>query len=79
MEAAGLDRHCDEVVVVVDTDGAKARWMLDVPVPDTEPRSFGILLAGPWTPHDFGRAVQIARNPSGCCTAGRAYPTDSSE
>ncbi len=30
MEAAGLDRHCDDVVVVVDMDGAKARWMLDV-------------------------------------------------
>ena len=30
MEAAGLDRHCDDVVVVVDMDGAKARSMLDV-------------------------------------------------
>ena len=29
-KAAGLDRHCDDVVVVVDMDGAKARWMLDV-------------------------------------------------
>jgi len=28
--AARLDRHCDDVVVVVDMDGAKARWMLDV-------------------------------------------------
>ena len=31
VEAAGLDRHCDEVVVVVDVDGAKARWTCDVP------------------------------------------------
>jgi hypothetical protein len=30
LEAAGLDRHCDEVVVVVDVDGAKARWTCDV-------------------------------------------------
>ena len=30
MEAIGLDRHSDDVSVVVDMDGAKARWMLDV-------------------------------------------------
>jgi len=30
MEAIRLDRHSDDVVVVVDMDGAKARWMLDV-------------------------------------------------
>ena len=30
VEAAGLDRHCDEVVVVVDVDGAKTRWTCDI-------------------------------------------------
>ena len=30
MEAAGLDRDSDDVVVVVDMDGAKAHWMRNV-------------------------------------------------
>ena len=61
-EVAGLDRHSDDAVVVVDMDGAKAHWMGDVSLCLTRNRAFlGILPACPWTPHDFGRAIEIAK------------------
>ena len=60
--AARLDRHCDDVVVVVGTGGAKAGRMPGVTPCLTRNRA-ALGFYGPWTPHDFGRAIQIARNP----------------
>ena len=80
VEAAGLGRHCDEVVVVVDVDGAKTRWTCDVSPCLTRTRA----ASGFYLP-SRGRRMTLAERfrlqgiPSGCCAAGRAYPTDSSE
>ena len=60
--AARLDRHCDDVVVVVGTGGAKAGRMPGV-TPCLIRNRAALGFYGPWTPHDFGRAIQIARNP----------------
>ena len=62
MEAARLDRHCDDVVVVVGMGGAKAGRTPGVTPCLTRNRA-ALGFYGPWTPHDFGRAIQIARNP----------------
>ena len=81
MEAARLNRHCDDVVVVVGMGGAKAGRTPGVTPCLTRNRA-ALGFYGPWTPHDFGRAIQIAKDsPSKCRVAGRVtvYPTDSSE
>ena len=81
MEAAKLDRRCDDVVVVVGMGGAKAGRAPGVTPCLTRNRA-ALGFYGPWTPHDFGRATQIAKgSPSKFRVARRVtvYSTDSSE
>ena len=74
IEAAGLGRHCDDVVVVVDMDGAKAHWMHGVsPCLIRNRAAFGILLACPWMPHDFGRAIQTCKESPQGAALQRGY------
>ena len=61
-KSARLDRHCDDVVVVVGMGGAKAGRTPGVTPCLTRNRA-ALGFYGPWTPHDFARAIQIARNP----------------
>ena len=61
MGAARLDRHCDDVVVVVGMGGAKAGRAPGVTPCLTRNRA-ALGFHGPLTPHDFDRAIQIARN-----------------
>ena len=80
MEAAGLGRHCDDVVVVVDMDGAKARWMLDVSPCLTRNRAaLGFYLPARGRRMILAERFRLQGIPSGCCVAGRVHPTDSLE
>ena len=80
VEATGLDRHCDDVVVVVDMDGAKARWMLDVSPCLTRTRAaLGFYLPARGRRMTITERLRLQGVPSGCCVVGSAYPTDSSE
>ena len=55
IEAAGLGRHNNYVIVIVDMDGVKARWMSDVSPCLTRNRSaFGFYLPA------CGRRVTLA-------------------
>ena len=57
-----MDRHCDDVVVVVGMGDAKAGRTPGVTPCLTRNRAaLGFYV--PWTPHYFGRAIQFARNP----------------
>ena len=55
MESARLDRHCDDVVVVVGMGGAKVGRTPGV-TPCLTRNHAALGFYGPWTPHDFGRA-----------------------
>ena len=63
-------------IIGFDIDGAKVQWMrgvLSIPLSDSDPRNGGILPACPRAPHDFGRAIQIARKPAPSPAAQAGY------
>ena len=80
MESTGLERHNNDVLVVVGMDGAKAHWMRDVSPCLTRNRAaLGFYLPARGRRVTWAERLTLQGIPSRCCVAGRVYPTDSSE